>query len=282
MNVISKLVSATVQERTIPRMLLRQPAQPAERGHRVRIGLGGGALCSAAEEFLKRTAVPLLDGYASTETNLVTTTPTFGSGRGAMGVLREGFHARIVDEFDVPVATGVAGELLLRADEPFAFSNGYFGMLEKTVEAWRNFWFHTGDRVVQEEDGNFRFIDRLKDAIRRRGENISSYEVAQAPLSHPHVAQAAVIPVRSDLAEDEVMAVVVAHPAGVADLPDLVAHCERSLPYFAVPRYFEIATELPRTQNGKVQKFRLKEIGIAPTTWEHPNASRSLQKQVPA
>ncbi len=93
--------------------------------------------------------------------------------------------------------------------EPFAFATGYFGMAEKTVEAWRNLWFHTGDRVVREADGYYRFIDRMKDAIRRRGENISSYEVEQVLLSHPDVAEAAVFPVQSELAEDEVMAAIV-------------------------------------------------------------------------
>ena len=86
---------------------------------------------------------------------------------------------------------GTPGELVLRADEPFAFASGYFGTPEKTVEAWRNLWFHTGDRVVREADGYYKFVDRLKDAIRRRGENISSFEVEQVLLSHPDVATAA-------------------------------------------------------------------------------------------
>ena len=101
---------------------------------------------------------------------------------------------------------------MLRADEPFAFASGYFGMPEKTVEAWRNLWFHTGDRVIREADGYFRFVDRLKDAIRRRGENISSYEVEQVLLAHPDIDMAAVFPVRSELAEDEVMAAIVTRP----------------------------------------------------------------------
>ena len=107
---------------------------------------------------------------------------------------------------------------MLRADEPFAFATGYFGMPEKTVEAWRNLWFHTGDRVVRESDGFYRFIDRMKDAIRRRGENISSYEVEQVLVSHPQVENAAVFPVRSELAEDEVMAAVVLRPGEQARL----------------------------------------------------------------
>src|SRR5207248_5036119 len=140
-----------------------------------------------------------------------------------------GFDARVVDEHDAELPTGEAGELVLRADEPFAFAAGYHGMPDKTVEAWRNLWFHTGDRVVREADGAFRFVDRIKDAIRRRGENISSYEVEQVLLSHPDVAAVAVYPVRSELGEDEVMAAVIARSGRTADPQSLTQHCETRL-----------------------------------------------------
>ena len=112
-------------------------------------------------------------------------------------------------------------------------------MPEKTVEAWRNLWFHTGDRVVRESDGFFRFMDRMKDAIRRRGENISSYEVEQVLVSHPQVENAAVFPVRSELAEDEVMAAVVLRPGEKLAYEALLDYCQPRMPYFAVPRYLE-------------------------------------------
>src|SRR5213078_4324262 len=124
--------------------------------------------------------------------------------RGVMGWLQPGFDARVVDEHDVEVAPGTAGELLLRADEPFAFATGYFGMPDKTVEAWRNLWFHSGDRVVRDADGHYRFIDRMKDSIRRRGENVSSWEVEQVLLRHPAIAACAIYPLPSELGEDEV------------------------------------------------------------------------------
>jgi carnitine-CoA ligase len=174
----------------------------------------------------------------------------------------------VVDDLDNAVADGVAGELIVRADEPFAFASGYFGTAEKTVEAWRNLWFHTGDRVVREADGYFRFVDRLKDAIRRRGENISSFEVEQVLLGHPAVANAAVFPVRSALAEDEVMAAVVVNPDQALAPADLIAYCAPRLPYFAVPRYLEFMAELPMTENGKVQKYKLRERGVTAQTWD--------------
>src|ERR1041385_1149271 len=129
-----------------------------------------------------------------------------------MGPVFEGFDARVVGDNGDNVADGTAGELIGQADEPLAFAHEYFGAPEKTAEAWREGWFHTGDRVVRQPDGYFRFVDRLKDAIRRRGENISSYEVEQVLLSHPEIATAAAFPVRSELAEDEVMAAIVRRP----------------------------------------------------------------------
>jgi crotonobetaine/carnitine-CoA ligase len=255
-------------------ILLAQPEGEGERQHRVRIGLGPGVPAAAGDAFRARTGVTLLEGYGSTETNFVIATAPDSPRRGVMGWLRSGFDARVVDEHDVEVPTGTAGELIVRADEPFAFATGYFGMPDKTVEAWRNLWFHTGDRVVREADGAFRFVDRIKDAIRRRGENISSYEVEQVLLSHPCVAEAAVVPVSSELAEDEVMAVLVLRPGQRLEAASLWTFCEERLPSFAVPRYLGVVDELPRTENGKVQKYKLRERGVTSITWDRGPGAR--------
>ncbi|MEO7709637.1 MAG: ATP-dependent acyl-CoA ligase, partial [Caldimonas sp.] len=258
-------------------MLLAQSESAAERAHRVRTGLGPGVPAAAAEAFERRSGVRLIEGYGSTESNFVIATAADPSRRGVMGWLQPGFDARVVDTHDAELPAGVAGELVLRADEPFAFASGYFHKAEQTVEAWRNLWFHTGDRVVREADGAFRFIDRIKDAIRRRGENISSYEVEQVLLSHPAVAEAAVFPVRSELAEDEVMATLVARPTQTIDPADIARHCEPRLPRFAIPRYLDVVDELPRTGNGKVQKFRLRERGVGPGTWDRDAGSSTVR-----
>ena len=249
-------------------ILLAQPVSQAERDHRVRIGLGPGVPASAGAAFSERTGVPLLEGYGSTETNFVIAGAPGRSRPGCMGWLRPGFEARVVDESDIELAAGEAGELLLRADQPFAFSSGYFGKPEATVAAWRNLWFHTGDRVVREADGAFRFVDRLKDSIRRRGENISSYEVEQVLQSHPAVAAVAVYPVRSELAEDEVMAALVARSGETIDPVELARFCTTRLPYFAIPRFIDVVADLPRTENGKVQKYKLRERGVTPSAWD--------------
>ena len=185
-----------------------------------------------------------------------------------MGAVIDGFEARVVDEDDNELPDGEAGELMLRAAEPYAFARGYFGMPDKTVEVWRNLWFHSGDRVLREKDGQFRFLDRLKDAIRRRGENISSFEVEQVLLSHPDVAAAAVFPVRSELAEEEVMAAVVKRPESALAELDLARYCEPRLAYFAIPRFIEFVEALPLTENGKVQKYKLRERGASARTWD--------------
>jgi crotonobetaine/carnitine-CoA ligase len=247
-------------------MLLAQAPSPAERGHRIRIGLGPGVPAAAASAFRERTGVALLEGYGSTESNFVLATQAGAEPDGTMGAVQPGFHARVVDEHDVEVPAGEAGELVLRADEPYAFASGYWGLPQQTVDAWRNLWFHTGDRVVREADGRIRFVDRLKDVIRRRGENISSWEVEQILLSHPSVGAAAVFPVKSELAEDEVMAALLLKDGATFDAQDVWAWCEGKLPKFAVPRYLEAMDDLPRTANGKVQKFVLRERGVTAAT----------------
>ena len=259
-------------------ILLSRPPVPEERQHQVRIALAPGVPAQANTEFVKRTGVALLDGYGSTETNFVIGGSADRQTPGTMGPIFEGFEARVVDDDDNDVPDGEAGELVLRAAAPFAFATGYFKMPEKTVEAWRNLWFHSGDRVVREADGTFRFVDRLKDAIRRRGENISSFEVEQVLLGHPDVATAAVFPVRSELGEDEVMATVVVRAGSKLSELDLVRHCEPRLAYFAVPRYIEFVDELPVTENGKVQKFKLRDRGVTPKTWDREASGYKLKR----
>ncbi len=259
-------------------MLLSRPPSPAEREHRVRVALAPGVPANFHEPFAARTGVVLLDGFGSTESNIIIASRADDRKPGSMGRLVPGFHARVVDDGDNDVADGEAGELIVRADQPFALAGGYFAMPEKTVEAWRNLWLHTGDRVIRDADGYYRFIDRMKDAIRRRGENISSFEVEQVLGSHPAVALAAVFPVSSDLAEDEVMAAIVLKNGAHASEEELVRFCESRMPYFAVPRFVELTDMLPRTESGKVQKFKLRERGRTGATWDREAAGVAVKR----
>jgi crotonobetaine/carnitine-CoA ligase len=174
------------------------------------------------------------------------------------------FEIRLVDpETDEEVPTGELGELTVRPKHPFTTCLGYFGMPEKSMEAFRNLWFHTGDGLRQDRDGWYYFVDRLKDAIRRRGENISSYEVEQAILEHPAVQECAVVavPADQDAGEDEVMVFVVNDRSRGIDEEQLWAFADERLPYFAVPRYVSFVDELPKTPSEKVQKAKLREQG---------------------
>ncbi len=259
-------------------ILLSRPRSPEESAHDVKIALAPGVPARFHEELTERTGIKLVDGWGSTETNFAIGTTWDRQRPGTMGTVFAGFEARVVDGDDNDVPDGEPGELLVRADEPFAFATGYFAAPEKTVEAWQNLWFHTGDRVVRESDGYFRFVDRIKDAIRRRGENISSFEVEQVLLSHPAVALAAAFPVRSSLAEDEVMIAVVLHPGQTLNPLDLIQYCEPRLPYFAVPRYVDIVDVLPTTENGKVQKYKLTEKGVTDATWDREASGYKVKR----
>ncbi len=257
----------------VPMLLSRAPSS-AERAHTIRSVLAPGVPAHLHAQFHERTGIRLIDGWGSTETNFVIGGTAAEQRPGTMGTVREGFATRVIDQDGAEVPPGEPGELLVRSDEPLAFSTGYFGMPKKTAEAFRDGWFHTGDRVVREADGHFRFVDRLKDAIRRRGENISSFEVEQVLLSHPEVANAAVFPVRSELAEDEVMAAVVRRNGSALTERALTDFCRPLLAAFAVPRFIEFVSELPTTENGKVQKYKLRNRGVTARTWDRETAEQ--------
>jgi crotonobetaine/carnitine-CoA ligase len=259
-------------------MLLAQPGTEDDRAHQLRVALGGGVPPQIHRPFLERFGVPLVDGYGSTETNFVFAGSIPSDRPGTMGYLADGVEARIVDENDSELPDGKAGELVLRAREPFAFATGYFGMPEKTVDAWRNLWFHSGDRVVRDPDGHYRFIDRMKDSIRRRGENVSSWEVEQAIQSHPAVAACAIYPLPCELGEDEVAAAVLVEPGQSLEPVDVVRHCEGQIAYFAIPRYVRIVSQMPLTENGKIKKGALRDAGVTADTWDREAAGIRVRR----
>lgn len=149
-------------------------------------------------------------------------------------------------------------------------SGGYFENATATVKSWRNLWFHTGDRVFREPaTGVYYFLDRMVDVIRRRGENISSWEVENAILSHPDVEEVAVFGVPSDLgSEEDVMTHIVLHPDSDPDPVKIIRFLETRIAYFAIPRYWEFPTAIPITENGKVKKHELRARGVTSATWD--------------
>lgn len=177
---------------------------------------------------------------------------------------RAGLAARIVDANDEPVPVGEVGELVLRADNAFEFNLGYWRNPEKTAEAWRNQWLHTGDAFRMDADGNYYFVDRLKDAIRRRGENISSFEVEREVEAHPSILEAAAVAVPAAEGEDEVMVVATVRRGHELRPEALSGFLAPRLPAFMLPRFIRLlAEELPKTPTGKIRKAELRAAGTA-------------------
>jgi crotonobetaine/carnitine-CoA ligase len=259
-------------------ILLKREPSPEERDHRLRTALCPGISPDLVDVVQERFGFLGLEGYGSTETSQTHSNRLFGYVPACMGRPFPWIEARVVDQDDQELPPGTPGELIFRHSEPFGFASGYWRMPEKTVEAWRNLWFHSGDRVVVDEDGVFHFMDRLKDSIRRRGENISSFEVELALQTHPSVASAAVVPVPSELGEDEVMAFVVLRQGVATDPVEIIRHLEPRLAYFAIPRFLEFVEVLPQTENGKVKKFELRERGVGRTTWDREAAGIEVRR----
>ena len=170
--------------------------------------------------------------------------------------------------------------MVLRFDEPWRGTMGYYKMPEATLASRRNLWFHTGDRGMRDADGYLYFVDRKKDRIRRRGENISAFEVEQIIATHPGVADAAVFPVATATNDEEVAAVIVTKPGASLDELQLVAHCQRNMAYFMVPRYIQFRDALPTTMSQKVEKFKLRrelEAGLS-QAWDREAAGVVLAR----
>ena len=255
-------------------MLWKQPVRPDDADHAVRRGFGAPCPPDIWEPFEARFDIKLTEVYGSTEVPIVTqngiAAVDLADRRIGTAGRRSGLYdMRIVDESDTEVPPGVPGEIVVRARPNHAVFSGYYDMTTATAEAWRGGWFHTGDRGVLDADGYLTFIDRVKDCVRRRGENISSYEVEQSIARHPAVLEAAVVGVPSELSEEEVLACVVRKPGRTLDAAELIEHCKGRMAGFAVPRYIRWMEELPRNASERVQKFQLRAEGITPGTWDH-------------
>ncbi len=259
----------------------KQPARPDDADNRLRSVFAAPTASSILAGFRERFGVDsFVEVFGLTETSAPILSP-YGEDRpaGAAGLLAaDWFEVRLVDpETDREVPTGEVGELVVRPRYPWTCSLGYHGMPDKTAEAWRNLWFHTGDALRQDADGWFYFVDRYKDALRRRGENISSYEVEQGLLAHDAVTECAVIAVaaEAEAGEDEVMAYLVL--SSDVDPAQLWDFCTGRIPAFAIPRYLRIVDQLPKTPSERVQKAQLRALGITPDTHDRLSATAGVR-----
>jgi crotonobetaine/carnitine-CoA ligase len=255
-------------------ILLKAEERVDDADNPLRLMMGGGCPVNLFEPFQKRFGVKLVEGYGMSEIGLPLMNSVDDPRPGNCGRVHPNYEVKLVDESGAEVAPGAPGELLVRPRKPYAMFLEYYNMPEQTVEAWRDLWFHTGDSLQRDEDGNYYFLDRIKDALRRNGENISSYEVERIVNSHPAVLESAAVAVPSELAEDEVMVCLTPRPGMTITPGELTHFCEERMARFMVPRYIRIMDRLPKTPTQRVQKFRLRDEGVTADTWDREKSAR--------
>ena len=248
-------------------ILMRQPPSADDRSHSLETVILFPCIPETAE-FAARFGVRVGSAYGQSE--LPAPLMAFpGEGRpGLCGTPQPMFDVQLVDDNDLPVPPGQVGELVVRPLEPWLMNAGYFDAPSETLAAWRNFWWHTGDLLRLHESGQYQFVDRRKDVIRRRGENVSSLEVERILLQHEHVLEAAVVAVSSDVAEDEIKAVITLNEGAAFGPVTILRHMYERLPYFMVPRFIQVVGQLPKTQTMKVQKQALRVSDGTTPVWD--------------
>jgi len=263
---------------TLASFLYNQPRQADDGDNPVRVCAAFPMPPQIYDDFEKRYRLKVVEGYGLTEVAIITYNPYDQPKIGSCGKGTRNFEVRIVDERDYPVGPGVVGEIVARGTIPWVTALGYHNMPEKTVELTKNHYYHTGDGGYLDEDGYLYFVDRIKDYIRRRGENISSADIERVINSHSGVAESAAVSVKSELSEDEVKIAVVLKDGAQITPEELLAFCEDRMPYFAIPRYVEFLAALPKTPNEKVQKNKLREEGITAGTWDREKAGYQVKR----
>jgi crotonobetaine/carnitine-CoA ligase len=253
-------------------ILAKQPERSDDLDNPARIALGAGCPQAVMDEVEKRFGIKCLEGFGMTEIGIPVHVRVDDRRPGSCGKPMDIYELKLVNENDEEVPPGKTGEIVFRPRVPYVMMSEYYRMPEKTLEVYRNLWFHSGDLGRKDEDGYFYFVDRKKDALRRRGENISSFEVERAINSHPKVFESAAVAVKSELAEDEVKICVVLKGGEALTPEELIAYASERMPYFAVPRYVEFMNELPKTPTERIQKYLLKEVGVTVNTWDREKA----------
>jgi crotonobetaine/carnitine-CoA ligase len=252
--------------------LWNQPPRAIERSHRARIAFGVPIPLSLWPEWEARFNCQVIYAYGMTENALPAMFPSEDLPaaphvRGAAGKASLTSEVMIVDDDDFPVPPGTIGEILTRPKIPWTMMTEYVDRPDATREAFRNAWFHTGDLGYLDEQGFLFFVDRKRDALRRRGEMVSSWEVETLVSKFPGVSECAVIGVPSRMTEDDILVAVVCEVTPI-DPAELIRYCEENTARFQVPRYVRIVAALPRTQTQRVEKYRLREEGVTPDTFD--------------
>lgn len=260
-------------------ILLNQPPTPRDKDHPLKSFYMGKSELDAA--MFERFRVHAVETYTSTEIGIGTASP-YGEWRtGSCGTAwEERFDVAIVDAEDRELGPDQPGELVVRPKQPFVITTGYYNYPAESARIMRNLWFHTGDLARRDRDGYYYFLERVKDSIRSRGENISAFEVERGINAHPSVLECAAFGVPSELEEDELMVAVVLRAGASLRAPELAAWCAEKLPAFMVPRFVEFVDGLPKTPNGKIAKYELRSRGVTPRTWDRGLRRRAKHRGI--
>jgi crotonobetaine/carnitine-CoA ligase len=259
-------------------MLMKQPERENDSANPARATFGGAAPREIWRDFENRFGVTIIEGYGLTETGGVCLcNPPDRIKVGSIGKPTRFCDVTVWDENNKDVPIKQSGEIVVREKDRYAMFLGYYKQSDKTEEAWEGGWFHTGDRGYKDEEGYFYFLDRIKDCIRRRGENISSFEIEKIVNSHPKVRESAAVAVPSELGEDEVKIFVVLQPNEKLAPEELITFCEERMAYFMIPRYVEFIDSFPKTPTERTQKFELRKIGIG-NAWDREKAGYKLKR----
>ncbi len=275
----------------MPAMLLTAPASPADREHHVRWAFGAGVDRRNHAPFEARFGFPLIEGWAMTETGaaaciMANHEPRY-VGTSCFGRKPDSVELRLIDDEDRDVADGQPGELLVRAAGDHSrrgFFSGYLKNDEATAEAWSGGWFHTGDLVRRDAEGNLYFVDRKKNVIRRSGENISAVEVESVLNQHPAVKSSAVAATADDVRGDEVLACIILRKSVAATeyealAHEIVAHALSQLAYYKAPGYVAFVDAVPLTPSQKIQRGQLRALAQSLPRQGHCVDTRHLKKR---
>jgi carnitine-CoA ligase len=255
---------------------------PDQAGHRLRLCVAAPMPPDTDRIWRERFGCATYSaGYGLTEASLISALRADETNKpGAAGKPNtDEFEVRIVDDDDVPVPAGTIGEIVCRPTGPDLMFAGYWNRPEDTLAVMRNLWFHTGDLGRIDEDGFLSFVDRKKDYLRRRGENISSFEMERTVIAHVAIADVAVHAVPSPQGEDEVKVTAVLVEGAVLSEEELCRWTAERVPYFAIPRYIEFRPDLPRNPVGRVLKYELRADGVTPTTWDREAAGVTFERR---
>ena len=261
----------------IPIMMKQSPSE-SDGNNPLRLMVGAAAPVDIWHDFEARFNTKLLEVYGMTECYCCLVVPYDEPRPGSCGKPITGWKVKLVDEHDNEVAPGELGEFVAQPQRNFVGTSGYYKQSEATLEFVKNFWMHTGDLGRRDEDGYFYFVDRKKQALRRRGENISSFEVESVINSNPAVLESCVVGVPSDVGEEDVKTVVILKEGQQLSAEELIEWCESRMAYFAIPRYVAFRNELPKTPSERVEKYKIKVEGVTEDCWDRDESGITLKR----